>query len=355
MKGLPGGASAHPELRAPSPEVPGARGRPGLGGHLSHRRAWFAGACVRVLEGTTCRAGSWVLSSLTSCTHAGPLGHSAPGSPEKLSFPAGFYAGSVAVSPAPLASGADPGTFDEVPSAGGLFASVGSCGSTPQHPPLLPQPRGSGAASPAPPLCARPRRGGAAQGPLPDANKGDLPPEAGFSDPEGEAKRRIVFTVSAGGGSTKQSPPSKPSPLPTGGRGDGSQGHGQDSRKRGRRKRAAAGTPGLSSGVSPKRRALPSVAGLFTQSSGSPLNLNSMVRLGTGGGGRARSVPSPAGAAGLPEHSQASAPSPRHSPRRVRCEIRSGSGWEGPKHSPGCRCSGSLLTGSCCVCAGPSG
>ncbi|XP_045347287.1 histone-lysine N-methyltransferase, H3 lysine-79 specific isoform X7 [Leopardus geoffroyi] len=206
----------------------------------------------------------------------GANAHSA-GSKSLAPAPAGFYAGSVAVSPAPLASGADPGTFDEVPSAGGLFASVGSCGSTPQHPPLLPQPRGSGAASPAHPLCASPRLGGAAQGPLPDANKGDLPPEAGFSDPEGEAKRRIVFTVSAGGGSTKQSPPSKPSPLPTGSRGDGSQGHGQDSRKRGRRKRAAAGTPGLSSGVSPKRRALPSVAGLFTQSSGSPLNLNSMV------------------------------------------------------------------------------
>ncbi|XP_045347282.1 histone-lysine N-methyltransferase, H3 lysine-79 specific isoform X2 [Leopardus geoffroyi] len=205
----------------------------------------------------------------------GANAHSA-GSKSLAPAPAGFYAGSVAVSPAPLASGADPGTFDEVPSAGGLFASVGSCGSTPQHPPLLPQPRGSGAASPAHPLCASPRLGGAAQGPLPDANKGDLPPEAGFSDPEGEAKRRIVFTVSAGGGSTKQSPPSKPSPLPTGSRGDGSQGHGQDSRKRGRRKRAAAGTPGLSSGVSPKRRALPSVAGLFTQSSGSPLNLNSM-------------------------------------------------------------------------------
>ncbi|XP_053076153.1 histone-lysine N-methyltransferase, H3 lysine-79 specific isoform X2 [Acinonyx jubatus] len=205
----------------------------------------------------------------------GANAHSA-GSKSLAPAPAGFYAGSVAVSPAPLASGADPGTFDEVPSAGGLFASVGPCGSTPQHPPLLPQPRGSGAASPAHPLCASPRLGGAAQGPLPDANKGDLPPEAGFSDPEGEAKRRIVFTVSAGGGSTKQSPPSKPSPLPTGGRGDGSQGHGQDSRKRGRRKRAAAGTPGLSSGVSPKRRALPSVAGLFTQSSGSPLNLNSM-------------------------------------------------------------------------------
>uniref|UniRef100_A0A452SR11 Histone-lysine N-methyltransferase, H3 lysine-79 specific n=1 Tax=Ursus americanus TaxID=9643 RepID=A0A452SR11_URSAM len=135
----------------------------------------------------------------------------------------------------------------------------------------------SGSASPAHPLCASPRLSSAAQGPLPEASKGDLPSEAGFSDPEGEAKRRIVFTISAGSSSAKQSPPSKPSPLPTGARGDSGQGHGPDSRKRGRRKRAAAGTPSLSSGVSPKRRALPSVAGLFTQSSGSPLNLNSMV------------------------------------------------------------------------------
>ncbi|XP_077913993.1 histone-lysine N-methyltransferase, H3 lysine-79 specific isoform X1 [Halichoerus grypus] len=195
--------------------------------------------------------------------------------------PAGFYAGSVAVSgalagsPAPLAPGAEPGAFDEVSGSGSLFASMGPC-STPQHPPLLPQSRGSGAASPAHPLCASPRLSSAAQGPLPEANKGDLPSEAGFSDPEGEAKRRIVFTISAGG-SAKQSPPGKPSPLPTGARGDSGQGHGPDSRKRGRRKRAAAGTPSLSSAVSPKRRALPSVAGLFTQSSGSPLNLNSMV------------------------------------------------------------------------------
>ena len=117
-----------------------------------------------------------------------------------------------------------------------------------------------------------------ALGPLPDSGKGDLPCEASFSDPESEAKRRIVFTISAGASSAKQSPSSKHSPLPSGARGDGGQGHGPDSRKRGRRKRASAGTPSLSSSVSPKRRALPSVAGLFTQSSGSPLNLNSMVR-----------------------------------------------------------------------------
>ncbi|XP_059243598.1 histone-lysine N-methyltransferase, H3 lysine-79 specific, partial [Mustela nigripes] len=220
----------------------------------------------------------------SSSTLEKQMGANAHGAGSKNLAPAstGFYTGSGAVSgalagsPAPLAPGAEPGTLDEVSSSGSLFAGMGSCGSAPQLPPLLQQSRSSGAASPAHPLCASPRLSSAAQGPLPEANKGDLPSEAGISDPEGEVKRRIVFTISAGGGA-KQSPPGKPSPLPAGARGDSGQGHGPDSRKRGRRKRAAAGTPSLSSGVSPKRRALPSVAGLFTQSSGSPLNLNSMV------------------------------------------------------------------------------
>lgn len=184
--------------------------------------------------------------------------------------------GTLAGSPVPLAPGAEPPALDESSSSGSLFATMGSRSSTPQHPPLLTQPRSCGSASPAPQLCTSPRL--ATQGPLPDASKGDLPAEAGFSDPESEAKRRVVFTIAAGAGSAKQSPSSKHSPLPSGTRGDSGQSHGQDSRKRGRRKRASAGTPSLSSGVSPKRRALPSVAGLFTQSSGSPLNLNSMVR-----------------------------------------------------------------------------
>ncbi|KAG8519153.1 Histone-lysine N-methyltransferase, H3 lysine-79 specific [Galemys pyrenaicus] len=197
---------------------------------------------------------------------------------------AGFsYAGSVAISgaltgsPAPLSSGPEPAAFDESSSSGSLFAAVGSRSSTPQHPPLLVQSRSSGSASPAHQLCASPRLSGAAQGLLPEAGKGDLPSDAGYSDPESEAKRRIIFTISAVSSSAKQSPSNKHSPLPPGTRADGTQSHGQDSRKRGRRKRASTGTPSLSSGVSPKRRALPSAAGLFTQSSGSPLNLNSMV------------------------------------------------------------------------------
>ncbi|XP_016018980.2 histone-lysine N-methyltransferase, H3 lysine-79 specific isoform X5 [Rousettus aegyptiacus] len=217
-------------------------------------------------------------SASTLEKQVGAHAHSAGSKGLTLAPTAGFpYAGSVAVagalagSPAPLAPGAEPPPFDESSSSGSLFAPMGSRSSTPQHPPLLAQPRNSGPASPAHQLCASPRLG-AAQGPLPDASKGDLPSEAGFSDPESEAKRRAVFSVSASTGSAKQSPSSKHSPVPA-----GAQSHGQDSRKRGRRKRASAGTPSLSSGVSPKRRALPAVAGLFTQSSGSPLNLNSMV------------------------------------------------------------------------------
>ncbi|KAM4883951.1 histone-lysine N-methyltransferase, H3 lysine-79 specific isoform 9-T9 [Sylvia borin] len=73
-------------------------------------------------------------------------------------------------------------------------------------------------------------------------------------------------------GHVKQSPSSKHSPVPAGG-----QAHAQDGKKRGRRKRSCAANPGGSAAVSPKRKALPSVAGLFTQPSGSPLNINSMV------------------------------------------------------------------------------
>nr|XP_044990825.1 histone-lysine N-methyltransferase, H3 lysine-79 specific isoform X2 [Jaculus jaculus] len=185
-------------------------------------------------------------SSSTLEKQTGAVAHGVGGTVGSRSLapvPTGFsYAGSVAISgalassPAPLTSGAELTSLDESPSTGSLFATVGPRSTTPQHPPLLPQ-----------------------------------------THPEGEAKRRIVFTIAAGAGSTKQSPSTKHSPLTTGTRGDSGQSHGQDSRKRSRRKRSSATTPNVNAGVSPKRRALPTVAGLFTQSSGSPLNLNSMV------------------------------------------------------------------------------
>ncbi|XP_056368812.1 histone-lysine N-methyltransferase, H3 lysine-79 specific isoform X4 [Oenanthe melanoleuca] len=71
-------------------------------------------------------------------------------------------------------------------------------------------------------------------------------------------------------GHVKQSPCSKHSPV-------AGQAHAQDGKKRGRRKRSCAGAPGASGAASPKRKALPSVAGLFTQPSGSPLSISSMV------------------------------------------------------------------------------
>ncbi|XP_064493592.1 histone-lysine N-methyltransferase, H3 lysine-79 specific isoform X4 [Pseudopipra pipra] len=76
-------------------------------------------------------------------------------------------------------------------------------------------------------------------------------------------------------GHVKQSPPSKHSPVPAGARLELGQAHTQDGKKRGRRKRS--GNLSGSSGVSPKRKPLPAVSGLFTQPSGSPLNINSMV------------------------------------------------------------------------------
>ncbi|KAM9619709.1 histone-lysine N-methyltransferase, H3 lysine-79 specific isoform 5-T7 [Morphnus guianensis] len=77
-------------------------------------------------------------------------------------------------------------------------------------------------------------------------------------------------------GHVKQSPSNKHSPLPTSARLDCGQAHAQDGKKRGRRKRSSTGNLSGNSGVSPKRKSLPTVSGLFTQPSGSPLNINSM-------------------------------------------------------------------------------
>ncbi|XP_074932946.1 histone-lysine N-methyltransferase, H3 lysine-79 specific isoform X5 [Phalacrocorax aristotelis] len=78
-------------------------------------------------------------------------------------------------------------------------------------------------------------------------------------------------------GHVKQSPSNKHSPLPASARLDCGQAHAQDGKKRGRRKRSSTWNLSGNSGVSPKRKSLPTVSGLFTQPSGSPLNINSMV------------------------------------------------------------------------------
>lgn len=188
--------------------------------------------------------------------------------------------GNLTNSPAHLNHSVDQAALDD---SGSLFNSVGSRSSTPQHPLLMM--RNSGQNSPAQ-QHSSPRLSGPAQslaGGLQSAEaqkifaegtKGDLQSDAAFSDPENEAKRRIIFTISPNTGHVKQSPSSKHSPVPAGG-----QAHAQDGKKRGRRKRSCPGN----AAVSPKRKPLPSVAGLFTQPSGSPLNINSMVRpLGRG-------------------------------------------------------------------------
>ncbi|XP_064325608.1 histone-lysine N-methyltransferase, H3 lysine-79 specific isoform X7 [Phalacrocorax carbo] len=78
-------------------------------------------------------------------------------------------------------------------------------------------------------------------------------------------------------GHVKQSPSNKHSPLPASARLDCGQAHTQDGKKRGRRKRSSTWNLSGNSGVSPKRKSLPTVSGLFMQPSGSPLNINSMV------------------------------------------------------------------------------
>ncbi|XP_051666530.1 histone-lysine N-methyltransferase, H3 lysine-79 specific isoform X3 [Manacus candei] len=196
-----------------------------------------------------------------------------------------YSSGSVAVngnltnSPAHLNHSVDQAALDD---SGSLFNSVGSRSSTPQHPLLMMQPRNSGQSSPAQQHSASPRLGAQSLGGVlqfadaqkifAEGTKGDLQSDA---DPETEAKRRIIFTISPNTGHVKQSPPSKHSPVPAGARLELGQAHAQDGKKRGRRKRS--GNLSGSSGVSPKRKPLPAVSGLFTQPSGSPLNISSMV------------------------------------------------------------------------------
>ncbi|NXT89057.1 DOT1L protein, partial [Anhinga rufa] len=203
-----------------------------------------------------------------------------------------YSSGSVAVngnltnSPAHLNHSVDQAALDD---SGSLFNSVGSRSSTPQHPLLMMQSRNSGQNSPAHQHSTSPRLNGTsqslvgvlqyadAQKMFAEGTKGDLQSDAAFSDPENEAKRRIIFTISPNTGHVKQSPSNKHSPLPTSARLDCGQAHAQDGKKRGRRKRSSTWNLSGNSGVSPKRKSLPTVSGLFTQPSGSPLNINSMV------------------------------------------------------------------------------
>ncbi|XP_042335815.1 histone-lysine N-methyltransferase, H3 lysine-79 specific isoform X2 [Sceloporus undulatus] len=198
--------------------------------------------------------------------------------------------GTLPNSPAQSNHSIDHAALEDVSSSGSLFNSSGSRSSTPQHPSLLMMPsRTSGQNSPAHQHSASPRLNGLsqnlggvlqyveAQKMFSEGSRGDVQSDPAFSDPESEGKRRIIFTISPATGTIKQSPSNKHSPLTASVRMECGQVYMQDGKKRGRRKRSSTGTPSVNSGVSPKRKSLPTVAGLFAQPSGSPLNINSMV------------------------------------------------------------------------------
>ncbi|XP_053147850.1 histone-lysine N-methyltransferase, H3 lysine-79 specific isoform X2 [Hemicordylus capensis] len=190
--------------------------------------------------------------------------------------------GTLSSSPAQLNHSFDHTALEDVSSSGSLFNSAGSRSSTPQHPSLLMMPSwNSGQNSPAHQHSASPQLNGAPPGlggvlQYVEGTRGDPQPNPAFSDPESETKGRIIFTISPTTGTIKHSPSSKHGPLTASIRMECGPAYGQDGKKRGRRKRSSTGTPGVNSGVSPKRKSLPTVAGLFTQSSGSPLNISSM-------------------------------------------------------------------------------
>ncbi|XP_075060811.1 histone-lysine N-methyltransferase, H3 lysine-79 specific isoform X1 [Mixophyes fleayi] len=159
--------------------------------------------------------------------------------------------------------GSETDCMDDSSNSGTLSNSGGSRSSTPSHH------QQSSQRSPAHfPNSNSPRA-------LPDPSKISGEGEIDTSDAEIEAKRRIIFTItSGGGGSSGRSPSSKHSPLTATIRMEC--GPGQDGRRRGsRRKRSSAGCHSL--GVSPKRRSLSSSLGLSGYTSGSPLNISSMV------------------------------------------------------------------------------
>uniref|UniRef100_A0A4W3H958 Histone-lysine N-methyltransferase, H3 lysine-79 specific n=1 Tax=Callorhinchus milii TaxID=7868 RepID=A0A4W3H958_CALMI len=109
-----------------------------------------------------------------------------------------------------------------------------------------------------------------------EAMRKDLPLDHGLADQENDLKRRIIFST-ASSGSMKQLPSNKPSSVPTAVKLESGQAMSQEGKKRGRRKRSSMSSniSSLNAGSSPKRKSLLAALGL---SSGSPLNINSMVR-----------------------------------------------------------------------------
>ncbi|KAG8454663.1 hypothetical protein GDO86_001038 [Hymenochirus boettgeri] len=158
--------------------------------------------------------------------------------------------------------GSETDGMDDSSNSGTLSNSGGSRSSTPSHNHQLVCQRSPAQHS----TSASPRT-------FPDPSKCSGEGEFDNSDAEMEAKRRIFFTITSGGGnSTSRSPSNKHSPLTATIRMEC--GTVQDVKRRGgRRKRSSAGSHNPS--VSPKRRSLPT--SLNSYSSGSPLNISSMV------------------------------------------------------------------------------
>lgn len=182
----------------------------------------------------------------------------------------------------------DQATLVESLNSGAVFSASLSRSSTPQHPLTVMQSRTSGHHSPAHPHAVSPRLNNACQGTggvlqyadtqkMPSEGvKREFPSDQGYLDQENETKRKIIFANSTNG-STKHSPSSKHSPSTTVIRIEAGLAYVHDGKKRGRRKRSSVGVPSTNSGVSPKRKSLPMTSSLLTNSSGSPLNINSMV------------------------------------------------------------------------------
>ncbi|XP_056430204.1 histone-lysine N-methyltransferase, H3 lysine-79 specific isoform X1 [Hyla sarda] len=165
--------------------------------------------------------------------------------------------------PALNSHGSETDCMDDSSNSGTLSNSGGSRSSTPSHHQQMSQ------RSPAHYVLSNSPRA------FQDSSKFCGDGEIDTSDAEGEAKRRIIFTITSGGGSSNgRSPSNKHSPLTATIRMEC--GPGQDGRKRGsRRKRSSASSHSLM--VSPKRRSLPTSLGLSGFTSGSPLNISSMV------------------------------------------------------------------------------
>ncbi|OCT97628.1 histone-lysine N-methyltransferase, H3 lysine-79 specific isoform X2 [Xenopus laevis] len=156
--------------------------------------------------------------------------------------------------------GSETDGMDDSSNSGTLSNSGGSRSSTPSHSHLISQRSPAQYSTSASPCT------------FPDLSKGSGEGDIDTSDAEMEAKRRIIFTITSGS-SNGRSPSNKHSPLTATIRMEC--GTGLDAKRRSGRRKRCNGSH--NSAVSPKRRSLPTPLGLSSYTSGSPLNISSMV------------------------------------------------------------------------------